>query len=582
MTSRKVRSPFTGSSDFACVSPMVVPRPPFSLITTALPSAATPASWYRARSPSSVTSCTTSISADDTFPVSPPRRRSYARRKSSVTSAGCPAAASLRANGANGSLLGIGSRAIAWMHASQAGTRSSAERHHDVLAIARPRLQALVPRLDARESRALDRQVIPPVDEAAERDVAESQVASGQVRLPRQDRVGDAQHLDRLDAGRLERGVVALLGRRADVAPEERPQRRLHAVRGPVHPLVRDRALRGRLRRPVLRIQVAHDRVRLPQHEIAVLDRRDQAVGVQTAVLGRVDHPELPAGVDALAGHVELGDRPHHLLHVDRVDPSPDLHHVSSSAGPPAPQAQATSRAVIPVSNGPGAAAAPRAAKTARPSAISTATPASTCIRPCSQLPPARLATPGTASHVRCQPAKPPGGSDRARPSPRSSHTMPRHQGRAPVGAARKNVVAVAGSSTRISHCTRSASSHAARAAASPSMAPSGTSSAPSASLTSPSSSAPGVASAPGNVLPTRVPARTPSPPRTRAPAATSAARSLADQTSNSMSSPLPVIPARTGGSPAVNRRWPNGGRSRCSASRSGRRSGGVSIAGGL
>src|SRR5262245_23144840 len=108
MTSRKVRSPFTGSSDFACVSPMVVPRPPFSLITTALPSAATPASWYGARSPISVTSWTTSISADDTFPVSPPRRRSYAWRKSSVTSAGCPESASLRAKGANASLLRIG------------------------------------------------------------------------------------------------------------------------------------------------------------------------------------------------------------------------------------------------------------------------------------------------------------------------------------------------------------------------------------------------------------------------------------------------------------------------------------------
>src|SRR5262249_21891191 len=157
-------------------------------------------------------------------------------------------------------------------------------------------------------------------------------------------------------------------------------------------------------------------------------------------VLDGVYHPELSAGVDALAGHVELGERPHHLLHVDRVDASPDLHHVSSSAGPSAPQAQATSRTLIPVSNGPGAAAAPRASKTARPPAIPTATPASTWMRLCSQLPPAKLATSGIASHVRCQPSKPPAGTGRARPSPRSSHTTPRHQGRAPGGAARKNV----------------------------------------------------------------------------------------------------------------------------------------------
>ena len=64
----------------------------------------------------------------------------------------------------------------------------------------------------------------------------------------------------------------------------------------------------------------------------AVLDRRHPAVGVEPAVLGRVQAAERAAGVDPLVLETELADHPHHLLHVDRVVASPDFQHGLSPA----------------------------------------------------------------------------------------------------------------------------------------------------------------------------------------------------------------------------------------------------------
>src|SRR5690606_7228301 len=79
--------------------------------------------------------------------------------------------------------------------------------------------------------------------------------------------------------------------------------------------------------------KITHDGVRLPQHEAIVLEGRHEAVRVQAAVLRRIDHAELHAGIDALVGEPELLRRPQHLLDVDRVRPPPDAQHAQT---PPA------------------------------------------------------------------------------------------------------------------------------------------------------------------------------------------------------------------------------------------------------
>src|SRR6185503_16255075 len=77
----------------------------------------------------------------------------------------------------------------------------------------------------------------------------------------------------------------------------------------------------------VLCREVAHDRVRLPQDEPAVVDRRYQPRGVHLQVFGRLVDAVLEARVDALVLQSELLGRPQHLLHVDRVGPTPNLQH---------------------------------------------------------------------------------------------------------------------------------------------------------------------------------------------------------------------------------------------------------------
>src|SRR6185503_1922920 len=77
----------------------------------------------------------------------------------------------------------------------------------------------------------------------------------------------------------------------------------------------------------VLCREVAHDRVRLPQDEPAVVDRRYQPRGGHLQVFGRLVDAVLEARVDALVLQSELLGRPQHLLHVDRVGPTPNLQH---------------------------------------------------------------------------------------------------------------------------------------------------------------------------------------------------------------------------------------------------------------
>src|SRR6266571_2254187 len=182
------------------------------------------------------------------------------------------------------------------------------ERQHDVLLVRRALLQPLVVGLDFREPGTLHFQRVPAVDEGAERNVAHGEGFPGDMVAPLE---GLLEHLER----------VCELYRGRDRA------------RRPVHPAVGIGALPGIVRpkraRAVLRRKVANDRVRLPQHAAVVLDRRHPAVRVHLAVEGLVDDAELQPGVGALVGNLQLFERPQHLLHVDRIDPAPELQHDS-------------------------------------------------------------------------------------------------------------------------------------------------------------------------------------------------------------------------------------------------------------
>jgi hypothetical protein len=74
MMSRNVRPSLTSTSDFGPVMPMLVPRPPLSLMTTAW--SMTSRASASGSSSASGTSATGSMSASGSTPVSPPWRRS--------------------------------------------------------------------------------------------------------------------------------------------------------------------------------------------------------------------------------------------------------------------------------------------------------------------------------------------------------------------------------------------------------------------------------------------------------------------------------------------------------------------------
>src|SRR6266567_3751632 len=207
------------------------------------------------------------------------------------------------------------------------------ERQHDVLLVRRALLQPLVVGLDFREPGTLHFQRVPAVDEGAERNVAHGEGFPGDMVAPLE---GLLEHLERvceLFRAFVDRLEIALLGRRSDQAPEDRRYRGRDGARRPVHPPIGIGALPGVVRperaRAVLRRKVANDRVRLPQDAAVVLDRRHPAVRVHLAVEGLVDDAELQPGVGALVGNLQLFERPENLLHVDRIDPAPELQHDS-------------------------------------------------------------------------------------------------------------------------------------------------------------------------------------------------------------------------------------------------------------
>src|SRR4051794_492692 len=94
-----------------------------------------------------------------------------------------------------------------------------------MLGVGWPGFQPLVPRLDVPELRPLDVQRVPAMDEAADRDVAHGEMIAGDIELAGELLVEPRPHLARVGRALLDRGHVALFGRRADEAPENLPHR---------------------------------------------------------------------------------------------------------------------------------------------------------------------------------------------------------------------------------------------------------------------------------------------------------------------------------------------------------------------
>src|SRR5215467_7557153 len=91
----------------------------------------------------------------------------------------------------------------------------------------------------------------------------------------------------------------------------------------------------GQRPRRVLCCQIALDGVALPENAALVLDSRHDAVRVHVQVPLLVIAAEWAASIDTLVLQAALVGEPQHLLHVDRLGATPDLHtHPRASASP--------------------------------------------------------------------------------------------------------------------------------------------------------------------------------------------------------------------------------------------------------
>src|SRR6516162_11068040 len=77
--------------------------------------------------------------------------------------------------------------------------------------------------------------------------------------------------------------------------------------------------------------EIAQDRVRFPDHLVAVRDGGHAPVGIEPQVGRIVVAAERPRPIDALERDAELDAAPQHLLHVERGAAPPDLDHASKS-----------------------------------------------------------------------------------------------------------------------------------------------------------------------------------------------------------------------------------------------------------
>src|SRR5665213_1019711 len=231
----------------------------------------------------------------------------------------------------------IDRRAASRLREPKPSRRRSADRAGDVRHEAGTRFQTRIPCLQFRHVGTLDGIEVPAVQPDTGDDVGERERIAGEVRLAFKQRLENSPQADRILAELFQRRLVALVFRRAVIAPHQRRQGRVELRELPVHPAL-DLAAQARLgriegRAAASRVaQIAADRVRFPDDEIAVLYRRHQPVWIHRPVARLIVAADLAADIEAIEIDAEIGADPQHLLHVGRVRPSPDFQHSPAPA----------------------------------------------------------------------------------------------------------------------------------------------------------------------------------------------------------------------------------------------------------
>src|ERR1044071_6294980 len=207
----------------------------------------------------------------------------------------------------------------------------SGDRLLDMGLDARPLPQAVIPGAQIAEFGPLDREGEPAVDLGAEHDLGEAQLGPGEIGPVLQLVIDDGPGGQRPPTRSLDRGRIARLGLGANQAEQQLAHRAADHRKLPVHPPLDMRARGGIAGVKTLAVsgsgEIAADRVRFPHDQVAVLDRRDEAVWVEAQIFGVAIAAERSADIEPLERDVELGAAPQHLLHVGRARASPDLQH---------------------------------------------------------------------------------------------------------------------------------------------------------------------------------------------------------------------------------------------------------------
>ena len=182
--------------------------------------------------------------------------------------------------------------------------RISGNRHHHARSVRSSRTQALVPGFQVAHVRSFDVKAKPAVDRRPHRYVCHGERRSYNVISTGQVRVEYSQVLSRLTYSRRYRRSISILRWRADKSDKRRAEIGPERTHLPVHPPVRVgppcEVLRAQRAHPMPGGEVPHDGVGLPEHEIAIRDRRHQAVGVQPEVTWLPVAAERATDVDAL------------------------------------------------------------------------------------------------------------------------------------------------------------------------------------------------------------------------------------------------------------------------------------------
>ena len=179
---------------------------------------------------------------------------------------------------------------------------------------------------------ALDREFEAALDDRGERNLGEGELAEreplalGELAVENFELLVERLHLLGEVRGTRIGCVLGVL--------EHRHVGRIERAEIPVHPAL-DHGLFGGSRAVqggrMQRREIAHDRVGLPDNQVAVDHGRHLGVGVERTVGVGLGIPELPAVVFARVRNVQLFQQEEHLLDVSRRLPSEQLDHVMSS-----------------------------------------------------------------------------------------------------------------------------------------------------------------------------------------------------------------------------------------------------------